>query len=152
MAQLGASSVWCPPRHLHTHRHGLLLLVAPRAGASTPFSLQVPPSSEQPPLAFPHPLTLAGDRDSRRTDLLTLRSVKLLRKVENNPELATAAEGRDEASLQELPLPEDTLLLGKHPAPITHVTPQSLGDLLRGDTVSDPFGAASGLKEATSAM
>lgn len=44
----------------------------------------------------------------------TLQHPKLLRKVENNPDLTRAAGGRAEISLQEFLLPEESLILGKH--------------------------------------
>lgn len=128
------------PRRLYTHHPRLLVVVVPKDGASTPFSLQVVSSLEQTPLQFSQPLTLAGDRDSRRIGPLTLRNAKLLREVENNPELATAAEGRDKRSLcWSTPSQRTPWLLGKHPGPITHLAPQSLGSLFRGDVAVRSF-------------
>lgn len=140
MTQPSASTVLRPPRRLYTH-HPRLLGV-PKDGASTPFSLQVVSSLEQTPLQFPQPLALAGVRDSRRISPLTLRNAKWLREVENNPELATAAEEKDERSLcWSTPSQRTPWLLGKHPGPITHLAPQSLGSLFRGTWLSDPFGS-----------
>lgn len=93
----------------HTHKHcpGLLLVV-PGDVASTPCTSPSP--QHNPPGNFLSFQPWQGREFPRNHST----HAKLLRKVEKNPELTAAAGGRDEISLQERSLPEDSLIPGKH--------------------------------------